>query len=583
MSHRKLAGLAYGLALVLTCASAAEAQCQLIPAVATVAAGNLVAITASGAPGGQAFFFISAGPNRAEGSGLTSLPVWTYTTTHGVGTDTVTASGTYEGHTFTCAPAAITWTPPRCTLDPTGGHGSAGTPYTVTATVVNGDGVPVADTKVAFVVKSGPNTGKNSGLFPPTTDSNGRVSFTYDSQAVTGVDVIEASGFYGSAAYACTSTVEWDAFTCDEGSEVVATLPAIAHVPSIAAKPYRIGYGELPVKFRVAAGPGTLCEAESEIGRLPVSIALGTGRDLYVADSVGRATLAVFEAGGVAEKPACSSSPASGTEVANDCIIDGQPFDPAARYLRWSTEGFEIRPLPYLPFKTPPLPWGLPPTTLWLNLTQRGLDRGNMLAVVAQAEPEVHRELSQRLPLFARWMIIQDPGEVRLFALDGTGRTSGTLPDGRKTSDIPQSFVVDSPTTPGVFVQGMLEGSFLVALKAVQATDYSVAAASLNGSDDSEELVQGALARRETAAYRVTMTVVGGSPTQTIVAARLITGDLNGDQLVNCSDVAVVKRSLGLRSGQPGFNAWADTNADDAIDARDVAAVTKQLPRRTTC
>jgi hypothetical protein len=62
-----------------------------------------------------------------------------------------------------------------------------------------------------------------------------------------------------------------------------------------------------------------------------------------------------------------------------------------------------------------------------------------------------------------------------------------------------------------------------------------------------------------------------------------ISGDVNGDGKIDCTDVAIVKASLGKRSGQTGFDARADLNRDGIVDVRDLAIVAQQLPNGTKC
>jgi hypothetical protein len=59
--------------------------------------------------------------------------------------------------------------------------------------------------------------------------------------------------------------------------------------------------------------------------------------------------------------------------------------------------------------------------------------------------------------------------------------------------------------------------------------------------------------------------------------------DVNGDTRIDCSDVAVVKLSLGKKTGQLGFDPRADVNKDGVVDIRDLAAVTQKLAPTTTC
>ena len=62
-----------------------------------------------------------------------------------------------------------------------------------------------------------------------------------------------------------------------------------------------------------------------------------------------------------------------------------------------------------------------------------------------------------------------------------------------------------------------------------------------------------------------------------------VIGDVNGDGSVTCADVAVVRASLGKRTGQVGFDPRADLNRDGVVDIRDVAFVSRLLPAGTLC
>ncbi|MGJ9416644.1 M12 family metallo-peptidase [Massilia sp. CMS3.1] len=60
-------------------------------------------------------------------------------------------------------------------------------------------------------------------------------------------------------------------------------------------------------------------------------------------------------------------------------------------------------------------------------------------------------------------------------------------------------------------------------------------------------------------------------------------GDANGDGAVDCADLAVVKASIGKRTGQAGFDPRADVTGDGMVDIRDVAYVAQRLPKGTAC
>jgi hypothetical protein len=59
--------------------------------------------------------------------------------------------------------------------------------------------------------------------------------------------------------------------------------------------------------------------------------------------------------------------------------------------------------------------------------------------------------------------------------------------------------------------------------------------------------------------------------------------DLNGDGVINCADLAIIKASFGRKTGQPGFDPRADVNGDGVVNVLDLSAVARQLPVGTTC
>jgi hypothetical protein len=62
-----------------------------------------------------------------------------------------------------------------------------------------------------------------------------------------------------------------------------------------------------------------------------------------------------------------------------------------------------------------------------------------------------------------------------------------------------------------------------------------------------------------------------------------LSGDVDGNGLVNCADVAIVRATMGRSTGQPGFDARADVNGDGVVNVRDLAFVTQRLPAGTSC
>ena len=60
-------------------------------------------------------------------------------------------------------------------------------------------------------------------------------------------------------------------------------------------------------------------------------------------------------------------------------------------------------------------------------------------------------------------------------------------------------------------------------------------------------------------------------------------GDLTGDGMVDCADVAVVRASLNKRAGQAGFDPRADVNGDGVVNIRDLNFILQRVPAGTVC
>lgn len=62
-----------------------------------------------------------------------------------------------------------------------------------------------------------------------------------------------------------------------------------------------------------------------------------------------------------------------------------------------------------------------------------------------------------------------------------------------------------------------------------------------------------------------------------------VPGDVNGDGVVNCADLDIVKAAFGKTRSQAGFDARADVNFDGVVNILDLSVVAKQLPAGTVC
>ncbi len=80
------------------------------------------------------------------------------------------------------------------------------------------------------------------------------------------------------------------------------------------------------------------------------------------------------------------------------------------------------------------------------------------------------------------------------------------------------------------------------------------------------------------------MTVINETAGGTIhCLAAHISGDVNGDGVVDCGDLDAVKAAFGKKQGQAGFNAAADVNGDGVVNIVDLTIVGKQVPAGTVC
>jgi len=136
-----------------------------------------------------------------------------------------------------------------------------------------------------------------------------------------------------------------------------------------------------------------------------------------------------------------------------------------------------------------------------------------------------------------------------------TSKVSGT---GKQAPTGAVSFVVDGQVTD-VGILGSTEQA-------------SVVSNSLStGSHTISALYNGDSNNAPSASPSVTVTIVS------------VPGDVNGDGVVNCLDLDLVKASFGKRAGQAGFNPNADVNHDGVVNILDLSFVARQVPAGTVC
>ena len=91
----------------------------------------------------------------------------------------------------------------------------------------------------------------------------------------------------------------------------------------------------------------------------------------------------------------------------------------------------------------------------------------------------------------------------------------------------------------------------------------------------------GALTNKQQIAWSFKAPVLSDS--MALLFTLKVPGDVNGDAVVTCADVAAVRAGFGRRRGQPGYDAAADLNNDGIINVVDLGQVTQRLPTGTKC
>jgi hypothetical protein len=158
---------------------------------------------------------------------------------------------------------------------------------------------------------------------------------------------------------------------------------------------------------------------------------------------------------------------------------------------------------------------------------------------------------------------------------------SAYLQDRMDTINANGNTTSDSTVFHSLEVRQPLQGTYLLVVHGNTNGAYSI---SLNGSSQGGVqkpivTLKGTVETGSLVTYRINFAPLDPSPT----TALQVIGDVNGDGVVNCVDLAIVKTSFGKKAGQMGFDPRADVNMDGVINLLDLAIVAKALPAGTTC
>ena len=114
-----------------------------------------------------------------------------------------------------------------------------------------------------------------------------------------------------------------------------------------------------------------------------------------------------------------------------------------------------------------------------------------------------------------------------------------------------------------------------------QVTDVGILSSTGQASVVSNSLVVGS--HTVSALYGGDASNAASSSPAVNVTVVSVPGDVNGDGVVNCLDLNLVKAAFGTKTGQAGFNPNADVNHDGVVNVLDLAFVSRQVPAGTTC
>lgn len=139
-----------------------------------------------------------------------------------------------------------------------------------------------------------------------------------------------------------------------------------------------------------------------------------------------------------------------------------------------------------------------------------------METVIRTVEPIIHQELIANLPAIAFYTFIQDPGNVTLLVIDGSGRLTGIQSDGTLDVQIPESFYLPSSTNPAVVLGNPASGDYTIFVTGTNSGDYSLSASTVDmlTSATQQAVVTGQIVQGTTLAYTLNLASTPGSTTR---------------------------------------------------------------------
>ena len=188
---------------------------------------------------------------------------------------------------------------------------------------------------------------------------------------------------------------------------------------------------------------------------------------------------------------------------------------------------------------------------------------------------------------------------VSLLVTDSSGHHTGSLPASTGVlQQIPRSSYFTDKITDGdvggidttgspepeshlIQIFQPVQSTYIIVLTGTKRGPYTLRVDGFDqdGSPQAPVVLKGMTEQGAHFTYQVKYASAPGS-TSSVLA---ISGDRNGDGVVNCADLDIVKASFGKKIGQAGFDPRADVNSDGIVNVFDLSTVARQLPAGTVC